>query len=617
MTVSGDDYTFVANHTIPADVEIIFGANDTLIINAGVDVILEGKLYVIDETVGIIRITVNGTFTMQEGSEIEICGITNGGIGILVSRGTFTQNGGDIIITNVTSPGLGISVNPLHGVGAVFNATAGAINIGSVLNGGLGIYVIGAGQFNQSATNITITNVTSSGVGILLADTATYTQNGGGINITNVDGAGSNGIQVNSQFNATAGAINVGSVLNGAQGINVINAGQFNQSATNINITNVDGGGSDGIRVNNAGSNFTLSGGSIQISSVTNEGQGIDIINEGTFNQNGLTSSITITNVNSAFGIEVTGVNSQFTTSAGTINVGSVLNGAQGINVINAGQFNQSATNINITNVDGAASDGIRVNGNSSVFNASGGTIQIVTVTNNALGINVRDDGVFTQAGTNITITNVTNLGIGIAVFTLGPGLTATYTQITGDINITNVTNLGIGIAVFTLGPGLTATYNQNAGNINITNVDGTDSEGIGVGGNSSVFNASGGTIQIDTVTSALGIDVRDEGAFNQNGLATSITFGQLTTNATAIEITSDSTFTKANGPTISITNAAAGGGTSGMVVTGTITGPVVTNSGGNNSIDMTNSDTPYSPLIDPFDNPWDGAGSSRAFYAP
>ena len=26
MTVSGDDYTFVANHTIPADVEIIFGA---------------------------------------------------------------------------------------------------------------------------------------------------------------------------------------------------------------------------------------------------------------------------------------------------------------------------------------------------------------------------------------------------------------------------------------------------------------------------------------------------------------------------------------------------------------------------------------------------------------
>jgi hypothetical protein len=189
MTVSGDDYTFVANHTIPADVEIIFGANDTLIINAGVDVILEGKLYVIDETVGIIRITVNGTFTMQEGSEIEICGITNGGIGILVSRGTFTQNGGDIIITNVTSPGLGISVNPLHGVGAVFNATAGAINIGSVLNGGQGISVIGAGQFNQSATNITITNVTSSGVGILLADTATYTQNGGGINITNVDGA--------------------------------------------------------------------------------------------------------------------------------------------------------------------------------------------------------------------------------------------------------------------------------------------------------------------------------------------------------------------------------------------------------------------------------------------
>ena len=497
MTVSGDDYTFVANHTIPADVEIIFGATDTLTINAGVDVILEGKLYVIDETDGFTRITVNGTFTMEEGSEIEICGnIINQGIGIIVNQeGTFTQNGGDIRITNVdgggsdgirvndvgsnftlnggsiqissvTNQGQGIDIigtfnqngltssititnvnfsEAIHisGLNSQFNATAGAINIGSVLNGSQGINVRNAGQFNQSGTNITITNVTRSN-GIILTNPATYTQNGGNINITNVDAAGfsSNGIQVNSQFNTTAGAINIGSVLNGAQGINVINAGQFNQSGKKINITNVDGVGSDGIRVNDAGSNFTISGGSIEIDTVTNQGQGIDIINEGTFNQNGLGTSITITNVNNAFGIEVTGVNSQFTTSAGTINIGSISIGGVGINVINAGQF-------------------------------------------------------------------------------------------------------------------------------------------------------------------------------NQNGLAISITFGQLTTNATAIKISSDSTFTKDNGPTISITNAATGGGTSGMVVTGTITGPVVTNLGPNSSIDMTNSDIPYNPLIDPFGNPWNGAGSSRAFYDP
>jgi hypothetical protein len=449
MTVSGGvDYQFVDNHTIPADVEIIFGANDRLFIGNLVDVILEGKLYVIDETYGIERIGVFGTFTMEEGSEIEICG--------------------DII--------------------------------------------------NQ-------------GAGIRVNNTATYTQNGGDINITNVDGAGSIGIEVNTQFNATTGAINIGSVLNGAQGINVRTAGQFSQSGTNITITNVDGGGSDGIRVNDAGSNFTLSGGSIQISSVTNQGQGIDIINEGTFNQNGLASSITITNVNNAFGIEVIGVNSQFTTSAGTINIDTVTSNAKGIKVINAGQFSQSGSNINITNVVGTGSDGIQVDGNSSVFNALGGTIQINTVTNNAIGLNVRNDGVFTQAGTNITITNVTNSGSGI-------GLTTT-------------------------GPGLTATYNQNAGNI---------------------------------------------------------TFGQLTTNATAIEVGSDTTFTKQSGPTISINIAPTGGGTSGMVVTGTIAGSVVTNLGPNGSIDMTNSDTDYTPALtvaDPLVAPWNGVGSVRAFYAP
>jgi hypothetical protein len=85
--------------------------------------------------------------------------------------------------------------------------------------------------------------------------------------------------------------------------------------------------------------------------------------------------------------------------------------------------------------------------------------------------------------------------------------------------------------------------------------------------------------------------------------------------------ISSDSTFTKANGPTISITNAATGGGTSGMVVTGTAPFPsVVINLGPNNSIDMNNSDTHYTPALtvaDPLAPPWDGAGSLRAFYAP
>ncbi|MGI9554976.1 MAG: hypothetical protein ACR2M6_03290 [Vampirovibrionia bacterium] len=284
MTVIGDVYTFVADHPIPAEDEIIFGATDRLIINADVVVTLEGKLYVIDETDGITRITVNGRLTMDEGSEIEICGITNSGIGISVNTGgEFTQNGGDIRITTVV------------GTGDPFTH---------------GILVAGAG----------------------------------------------------------------------------------------------------------------------------------------------------------------------------------------------------------------------------AVFNANGGTIQIGTVTT-ASGIDVRDDGLFTQNGTDITITNVANSGIGIVVFNTGAGLTATYTQTTGNI-----------------------------------------------------------------------------------------TFEQLTNFATAIEMISDSTFTKANVPTISIINLPAGGGTSGMVVTGTIDRSVVTNLGPDDTIDMTNSDIPYTPalaLADPLVAPWDGGASFRDFYAP
>jgi hypothetical protein len=84
----------------------------------------------------------------------------------------------------------------------------------------------------------------------------------------------------------------------------------------------------------------------------------------------------------------------------------------------------------------------------------------------------------------------------------------------------------------------------------------------------------------------------------------------------------SDTTFTKADGPIINIINPAAGVGTNGMVVTGTAPFPsgVVTNLGPDDTIDMTNSDIPYTPalaLTDPLVAPWDGGASFRDFYLP
>ena len=450
MTVSGDDYTFVANHTILAEEEIIFGATDTLTINAGVDVILEGKLYVIDETDGITRITVNGTFTMDEGSEIEICGIRNGGVGISVNTGgIFTQNGGDIRITTVDDTNsAGIEVT---GVGAVFNAFAGTgtIQIDTVTNNAVGIRVATEGTFIQNGTNITITNVTIQGTGISVfssGSATTYTQTTGNITITTVSGTG--------------------------------------------------------------------------LADVTTSG------------------------------ILVTGVDAVFAADGGTIQIDNVINLGIGIRVATEGAFTQNGTDITITNVNGGG--GILV-GVGAVFDANAGTIQI-DIVNDFIGILVFLGGVFTQNGTDITITNV---------------------------NATPVTT-SVGILV----------------------------------GEDSVFTATAGTIELDAVTNrAIGIRVVNGGEFTQD--VTDITFGKLTNDATAIEIESDSTFTKQNGSTISITNPSAGGGTSGMVVTGTIAGSVVTNLGPNGSINMTNSDTPYTPTIDPFGNPWDGVGSLRAFYAP
>jgi hypothetical protein len=376
ITVIGDNYTFVANHTILAEEEIIFGATDTLNINAGVDVILEGKLYVIDETDGITRITVNGTLTMDEGSEIEICGIRNGGIGIFVNTGgRFTQNGGDIRITTVDGTGANSVGIIVTGAGAVFNAFDGTIQIGTVRNNAVGIGVVNDGAFTQNGTDITITNVANLGIGIVVVknsgvgSAATFTQTAGNITINTVDGTGAN---------------SVGILVTGAGAVFNANAGTGT--------------------------------GTIQIGTVTNA-SGIEVRNDGLFTQNG--TDITITNVtNFGHGIQV------------------LKNSGVG----SAATYTQTTGDITIMNVDGtgANSVGILVTGAGAVFNANAGTgtgtIQIGTVRNNAVGIGVVNDGAFTQNGTDITITNVINSGSGILVVTTGAGLTATFTQTTGDI---------------------------------------------------------------------------------------------------------------------------------------------------------------------------------------
>lgn len=192
MTVSGNDYTFVANHTISAGVEIIFGINDTLTINTDVAVTLEGKLNITEETVnGIVRITVNGIFSMVECSEIEFGNITQSleviSSGISVSStGVFNQNGGDISITTVDGAP-GITVGGIT-VGGTFTSSAGTIQIGTVSNGGIGIYLLLGGDFIQAGGDITFGQLQTSATAIRIESdllNSTFTkQNGATIRIT-------------------------------------------------------------------------------------------------------------------------------------------------------------------------------------------------------------------------------------------------------------------------------------------------------------------------------------------------------------------------------------------------------------------------------------------------
>ena len=295
ITVIGDVYTFVSDHTIPADVEIIFGATDTLTINVGVEVTLDGKLTILQQTDGFTRITVDGTFIMVDCSEIEFGDIINGGRGILLnSSATFNQTGGSItiiLVDETVSSGIRLSGN-----GALFNATGGTIEIDTVSNICQGIVVRDDAIFNAAGVTIQIDTVINNAVGI--------------------------GIINNGIFNASAGTIKIDTVTGAAFGISVQTSGFFNQSGTSV----------------------------ITIQNVTERGKGIRVFNDsGTttvFNQT--EGSIIISLVSSFIsdGIEIENTGSEFTASGGTIQIDTVTDRAEGINVRDGGEFNQSDTNI-------------------------------------------------------------------------------------------------------------------------------------------------------------------------------------------------------------------------------------------------------------------------------
>lgn len=120
--VTGKLYTFIADHTINCKDEIVFAPNDHLVISNGINITLDGKFNIKEETNQFNRITNQGTFILSEVGEIEFGDIntdrelaplgsdpavyTKIGIGIF-NQTKFTQYG-NIKFANLNSEGADI-----------------------------------------------------------------------------------------------------------------------------------------------------------------------------------------------------------------------------------------------------------------------------------------------------------------------------------------------------------------------------------------------------------------------------------------------------------------------------------------------------------------------------
>jgi hypothetical protein len=301
-------YTFrTGKHTVSICDEVEFGSDDTLVIAAGSDVTLDGKLTINHETNGITRITVNGTLRVESNATIDLGNITNGGKGVVVNSENSLYIGGILIIGNVTgsvvssvfnSVGLKVSAN-----GNVTLTDEGSITIGNVTGGasanegsGIGMHIKG-GTFNQKGGEIIVGDVDVGisdlfrGAGVYVIDDGIFNQEDGSIKLNDV----SMGVLVGylgaspeeaggSQFiQSGTGSITINNVhLN--SGVYV--ADQFIQSGTgSITIDNVTDEDIDANGVRVKGTLTQSEEGSITVKNVTGVfARGVRVETGGLFN---------------------------------------------------------------------------------------------------------------------------------------------------------------------------------------------------------------------------------------------------------------------------------------------------------------------------------------------
>ena len=223
----GTQYTFIKNHNIDYGYTITFKENETLTINNGISVELQGK-FVIPDTTDITRISNMGTFSLNasvggraeitfgdiicsENSLLDAIGIDNMGSFFSNTLATFNQNGKITFDTidsndNVNFKAYGIKTSD-KGIYVMkpIESTTTSLTFEKIQNSGIGIYVGDQSSFEVQSKTLeddseikgTITLNDKTGTGIT----------GTGIGLSQ-DGSGSGGIFTNN------GVVNFGTQNN-------------------------------------------------------------------------------------------------------------------------------------------------------------------------------------------------------------------------------------------------------------------------------------------------------------------------------------------------------------------------------------------------------------------
>ena len=503
--------------------------------------------------------TASGSVTNAADKTISIIGSTNpddvlaSAFGIYANGGTAT-NAGTISVNGSNVSAMGASGGTLN------NAASGTINlIGSGLTG---MNITGGNATNSGSINLGSGGSTApNSVGILASGGSAT--NAGTINVNSANSVGlqskggtvtNNGdiIIANNASGSYAFLSNSGSAINGtsgtvtsnlsntdimrAMGGNITNNGTLSavNTASNVNVMHVASGGTaSNTKTINVGTSTAATG-------TGNFGMLVD----GTATGSATNSGNINVNSDNSFGMSVNNANGTIT-NTGIISIMSGASGSVAMNSENGTAYNRGTINMNVAGtimranngrivnertlaVNYANSTAMRVTGNGSAQNASGGTITVTRDNSYAMAADDGEAATLSNAGT-INI----NSGASGSYAMYGTGASLTN-ETSGTINILQSATTAMFTKVGEL-------INKGKINLNVAN-----SIALSVNGSGSATNSAGATIAVNQTGSTAMLADGTGGRITNNGnitisannsYALRATNGSTATNTTSISI--------------------------------------------------------------------------------